>query len=460
MAHQNAKNRIKQAKRHAAKAEAKIQRLVAAGRWRKAKRRQRIDLGSSCARITKVSKANAKMPKHRRLNREGVLAVAANLNSWHGTREPVKVIAARKPSGGHRPIMSFGLRNRALQYLAKAAIEPFAELHPGQYALRGTERAVRDLLDAMNDHPYVTVTDIRNAFGSFDADAVVQLVPLPRVVAERTLISCNLNLVFKHNDLNGGEGGKSAGKIAPEELNSFEQSPASGVRNTLAVQGVDAGNEGQGSLSSPYCCSGAHGQFLTSVRLGIPQGSAVSTLVCEMLLAPVLRALPAETRVVSYADDIAMPARTPDEARRNDLSLVRALRRSPAGPLTEKYCKTVATEHGFAYLGYWFDKKHGAPRARPTRENLREFESKLERHYCRIVDGLVMNGRVWPPDLRKIDALLNCIRGWANGFSCWPYARKWAERRLRHYLFLPPGDLRTRVIEHFGGIATPSSRAA
>ena len=117
-------------------------------------------------------------------------------------------------------------------------------------------------------------------------------------------------------------------------------------------------------------------------------------------------------------------------------------------------------EHGFAYLGYWFDKKHGAPRARPTRENLREFESKLERHYCRIVDGLVMNGRVWPPDLRKIDALLNCIRGWANGFSCWPYARKWAERRLRHYLFLPPGDLRTRVIEHFGGIATPSSRAA
>ncbi len=450
MAPQNDKHRIQRAKRHAAEWRGEINRLVAAGRVNAAKKRRRKYLGSSCARIGTTSQANTKLPKHRRQSRKTVLAVAANLNPWHGTREPVKVFAARKPSGGRRPIMDFGLRNRALQYLARAAAEPFAQLHPGQYALRGTQNAVRDLLHAMNDHHHVTVTDIRDAYGSFDADAVVRLVPLPRVVAQRTLVSCGLNLVFKHKDLNSTEAAEKAAREAVEgQVNPFEPSLASGVCDALALQGAALGNEGHDARCSPYM-SYAHGQFMTSARRGIPQGSAVSALICEMLLAPVMRAMPAETRIVSYADDIAMPARTNAEAQRNELDLGRALRCSPAGSLTEKYCRTTTTDQGFAFLGYWLDTKHGAPRARPTHENLREFEDTLEHHYCQIIDGEVQHGCLCTPDHRKIDALLSFVRGWSQAFSCWPVARRYAERRVREYFMLPPGagDLKARLIEY------------
>lgn len=450
----NAKNRIKQAKRHAAEADAEIRRLVRDGHWRKARGRRRKYLGSSCAHITAVSQANAKLPKHRRRSRETVLAVAAALNPWHGTREPVKVFPVRKGSGGHRPIMDFGLRNRALQYLARAAAEPFAQLHPGQYALRGTQSAIRDLLHAMNDHHHVTVTDIRDAYGSFDADAVVRLVPLPRVVAQRILVSRDLNLVFKHKDLNSTEAAEKAAREAVEEqVNPFEPSLAKGVCTALALESVAQGNEGHDARSSPYM-SYAHGQFMTSARRGIPQGSAVSALVCEMLLAPVMRALPAETRVVSYADDIAMPARTKAEAQRNDLDLGRALRCSPAGPLTEKYCRTTTTEHGFAFLGYWLDTKRGAPRARPTHENLAKFETELERHYYQIMEDIVM----WrQPNPAKIKEMLRYARSWANSFSCWLFARAYVERQVRNYFELPPatGSLRVRLLDHLAGLAAP-----
>ncbi len=72
----------------------------------------------------------------------------------------------------------------------------------------------------------------------------------------------------------------------------------------------------------------------------------------------------------------------------------------------------------------------------------------MTRHYFNFMHE-IEGGR--PPVPGKVGAMLSTADGWANSFSVWPWARAYAERRVREMFDLPagPGDLEARVMRKY-----------
>src|SRR5207244_2235439 len=73
---------------------------------------------------------------------------------------------------------------------------------------------------------------------------------------------------------------------------------------------------------------------LVEARRGMPHGSTVSALVAEIVIASVLKALPAIGVVVNYADNMLVMAKTKAAARSLTKTVQLALLGHPVGPLT------------------------------------------------------------------------------------------------------------------------------
>src|SRR5262249_46835887 len=91
-------------------------------------------------------------------------------------------------------------------------------------------------------------------------------------------------------------------------------------------------------------------KYLADARRGIPQGSAVSPILAEMLLAPVLFQVPGGGKVVAYADNIVVLAKSECDADAMTDSLGLALKKHPAGPLWPKI-KSFPAGGPIDYLG-------------------------------------------------------------------------------------------------------------
>jgi len=338
-----------------------------------------------------VVEAHRKMPNHHK--KTGMVAgtIASRMNSFEGTGEPVTLhFKTKGTDDDFRPIMDFGIENRALQHLVLRVLEAQTNLHPSQYGTRegvtGAGQEVLKNLDA--GFAYTAEIDIRDCFPSVGVKVLSDHLPIPKKVTDHVVISQHLHLI-------------------PGNIKFFLGDPRDGADIELDV-------------SDPLY------QAIEEGRQGIPQGSATSSLIAEMLFAPVLSALPECGRVVGYIDNFLVMGKTKDDVSSMIFSLEEALWGHPVGPFVSRVVSDTPPENNFNFLGYELFKKGTAYKARPSGPNLSEFSYRFDSGLDKIENGtLSINVRQ-----KKAHDLKRYVRSWTASFSLWDRASKFRAARL------------------------------
>jgi hypothetical protein len=170
-----------------------------AGKRRRADYLTQQYLRSRDAKDVAAAQAWRKLKPHRRPNANQLPAIAERLNAWDGTTEPVILSFKEKASkpGHFRPLLDFGIENRALQHLVLGALKARADLHPNQYVMKGSHDAIRRVTELMaNGYEYAVEIDIKDCFASFDGEKVLDLLPLPKRVTKSVLLNGSHNLMY------------------------------------------------------------------------------------------------------------------------------------------------------------------------------------------------------------------------------------------------------------------------
>jgi Reverse transcriptase (RNA-dependent DNA polymerase) len=304
-------------------------------------------LTSFYARKAATLLAASKMPRCRRPKKSKLKTIAESLNAFQGTQEEVRLVLIRKKANTYRPTLDFGIESRALQHLVLSVLYAIAELHPRQFATRGVPAAIAEVMEAMRaGYVHVREIDIKDFYPSFDGDKLVELVPVQKKVIESVLLSERLHIVPStlHHILSCfGPADTDQKELAPMEM------------------------------------------YLADARRGIPQGSAASPLLAEMLLAPLLFQVPAGGKVVvvAYADNILVMAKTASDADAMTDSLELALKKHPAGQLSPKI-KSFPVDGPIEFLGHQVTAHGNEVRAQPTLENREKFEGRMMKRLARL----------------------------------------------------------------------------
>ena len=136
-------------------------------------------------------------------------------------------------------------------------------------------------------------------------------------------------------------------------------------------------------------------------------------------MSGVLTAVPKGTRLVCYADNIAVFARTKKEAIEVRDTLIRALSRGPAGNLRFGKKEVVKATEGFEFLGYELRVVRGNAVAKPTDDNQQSVLDKFIGHMTR----------------RRYDKARRCVTRWAPQFNLWPAIDEWLDWMLSEVEF-------------------------
>jgi hypothetical protein len=355
---------------HTKKLLTRIRAAHLAGKGSREKRHIALFLNSYEARHTAVVRAAKKFRKSKRPDAATIKAIAQKIDPWKGTQEPVAVSFKKKKSNPEkrRITMNFGIENCAFQYLILMVLEKTADLHPHQYATKGgVHPAIMQVAKAMSDgNLHAVELDIKDCYPSFVEEAIPDLLPLPKKVTEHTAICRHLNLTIGNlDDLFG------TASIFTQDL-------------------------------------------LAQARRGIPQGSAASNLIAEILLAKVVNQSPIAGRVFSYADNILILGQNEDDVKSTQLALESALKAHPAGPLVPN-AKTFKSGDPIDFLGHRLTYKSGKVLIEPSPANLKTFEKTLTSGLSAILQ------KTTPIAVRraKIKRLRTFIRSWVAAFkSC------------------------------------------
>jgi hypothetical protein len=308
----------------------------------------RLYLNSFDAKLMAVRRAYEQLPIHLRPDKAELPAIAQRIDPWKGSSEEVRVHYKRKSSdpNDRRPIMNFGIENRALQYLVLGVLEKLFQPHPRQYHNKGVTLAVSQVAKAMADGTvYAYELDITNCFQSFDGKKLASLIPLPKEVTDQVIISQHLNLKGATNNIYDPIG------------------PADGDESLKLIPAL------------------AH------ARRGIPQGSAASSIVAEMVLALSLNAVPELGRVFSYADNVLLLSTSKNNAVTMMKALRSALEAHPVGRLRPKV-KFFDAGEPIDFLGHRLTRLNEKVHIAPTLENQEKFEARVVHHLALLKQKL------------------------------------------------------------------------
>ncbi len=306
-------------------------------RFRRARWRYLTSPAAKCVAAEKaLRKAGAQVTE------DAIRALAAEMDAYSATGEPVYAHEVVKPSGGTRTVCDFGLRNRAVHYLLKPLLEACGAAHGHQYGFLGRSRD--DLANYVKEHVeagycYAVTLDIANCFGSFNGEAVADRLPLPRRVVDSHVTFRQLEIRYRSR-----------------------RSRSAGNRPMI-------GNAPSMSVSPP-------GTLRRMVFGGIPQGSAVSNLVAASLLADLIDVVPFGTPFGQYGDDIISLAKTEAEACTISNALRSALEGHPSGSMRLKSLQVSHIADGFEYLGYHFRECAGEVAICPKSANMERFRRR------------------------------------------------------------------------------------
>ncbi len=176
-------------------------------------------------------------------------------------------------------------------------------------------------------------SDIRHCYPSIDGQKIGGLLPIPEQVTRSVLLGGSLNL-----------------------------SICSKLSFNLAYPGAD----------EHYYAT----EFATA-RRGLPQGSAASPLVAEMLLAPLLADLPTCGAWIGYADNFLAMGKSEEDVVSMTSAFWGAVKAHPAGPLRLKPPFCTSRGVPFDFLGHRLRPLDGQVQILPSPENLAKFKAKF-----------------------------------------------------------------------------------
>ena len=340
----------------------------------------RLFLNSNAAKVVAVARVNAGRNKDNRLSPKNVRKIARGLSPWRGSDEPATVIFKQKADNENefRPIVDFGIKNQSLQLLVHAALDSACDLNPHQYFTRGgTHGAVSEVMDNLSaGYRWCCEVDIAKCFQSFDGGKLPGCLPLPEAVTRKVVSSQYYNLI--------------PGNFKEELGEDAFSNPEVVKYHTLAAE-------------------------IVSARQGIPQGSSVSPLVSEILLAPVIDQLPHKGRIVAYADNILLQAQSENEAVDMVSLLRRALKKHPAGPLMPSRITSFKPQEHIRFLGYLIKKKEGGYKAVPRPDRFKEFKKRINRK----IDYIENPTTTLAQKKEGIESLTKYVKSWTAAYPLW-----------------------------------------
>lgn len=317
-------------------------------------------LNGADSKLLAVADANRKMPRHRRSAKSQIEGIGRALDPWRGSSDPAVASAIDKDGGRFRVVLNFGIEHRALQTQSRRLVENEMVLDHRQHGFRngGRNRAaerVRDNIDA--GYRWFAEFDISEFYRSFNQRRLNEIVNLPEQVIQ--------NVVCPPEHIRHGHIGNAIGPI----------------------------------------------NLITVAREGISQGSSLSALVAELLVASILSDLRCNASIINYADNFGVMARTKQELMEAISALTRAFQRCPLGPfqLISKDGPRRVCE-GFDFLGYRFRTKRGRLLCLPSDKCQKKFFTRSLRLMTRMVER------------REAGADGKLQRGalsWASAFPLW-----------------------------------------
>jgi len=173
-------------------------------------------------------------------------------------------------------------------------------------SMRPVAESTRQAL--IDGYEWAVELDINKYYPSFDEEKLSRLLPLPKEVTDHVILSRYLNL----------------------------SSGFSSIGNSL-------GDDYEGDAIT----SGA----ISTARRGIPQGSAVSPIVAEAMVAFALKAVPPLGVIIAYADNILLLAKTKSDRDSKTEALLAAFEAHPVGRLRLSPTRFAPGEP-FEFLGH------------------------------------------------------------------------------------------------------------
>lgn len=304
--------------------------------------------------------------------------------------EPVTLSLKRKPDGRFRPILNFGVEQRARQILIRNLISAqFGERHWDQKLFNGGTKAAIEQVKANYEDGYQCAChlDVVGCFSSFNVEKVAELLFLPEEVARHVLTGQN---------------------------HAIELSP------TNTGEDVPVNSAGPRNLE----------EVMEQARRGLSTGSKVSPLIADVMLTLVHIALVdcGDIKVTSFADNFIVQARDRATLRNIVHSLRDALHKHPAGPLREHKVETQLMPFDtFEFLGYRLEpdgsrlvasmSEDNAEKARRLRADCYQ---RLRRAQCET-------------EIAELVFELNSThRALVNGFHAWPSRNLFHSRKMRN----------------------------
>lgn len=454
--HAPAMREVKRARRRAAKLLCRIEGAHESGDARRARELNRLYARSFHARLAAADEVNRNAKPHNRVSPAKVHALAAGAGH---RRMAARTYAKPKSGGGTRNITAPKPRAKVVQKMVARLIEPWIlpRLHPRQYAIRGGRKAACEavMLDmawaaAGRGAGWAVALDVRNFYPSIDAEAVASRLPVPLRMARAAICESAMNLQPaakkgrpKKAASQGNENILRGGKVAiPDEAGAKaalrggsrtgtgtlkKGGPRVSAKKTGNLEGgSDSPNRTRhGNDARPHSgvlnCDGCYELRRQKAKAkpasgpkGLIQGSPASNLAAELVMAEVLKALPACFRVACYGDNVIIITRTRKEAVEARKALVRAFAASPSGNFVLGKLEVVRLVDGFNFQGYQFRSVRGAPTVSPSDENQRKILGKFHQRMKR----------------RRYDKAKKCVERWASAFSLWPAIDDWKHHML------------------------------
>lgn len=287
----------------------------------------------SDAIIASAITANRKMKFGKRGSLEHCLSIPTKLDFSKRLPEPVRVWPQPKSNGGYRMIHDHGLLHRTAQHIVTRIMEAHYVPRPFQFTHSGIHAAIKET-KALIEQGYVHTAhlDIANFFGSFELEKLQPELPLAPAVVAHAVVGRHTRTVLDPEHTNG---------------KSF-------------------------AYSLPHTHT-----LLEEARLGVPQGSACSSIVAAYCVSRLQWPSIAGVALLNFADDFLLLAISADALTKAADELVIAVENLPGGTFKLKLKATRTASQGFKFLGHQLQIKEGALRTWPTVASQEEFFGKL-----------------------------------------------------------------------------------
>jgi RNA-directed DNA polymerase len=328
-----------------------LARSVKAGKKKKIKHLFSKILNSSAAKLSALVRTIYYDPDAPQYTLMELLRRARSLFAYAPIDEAVSLGFKEKHSGELRPVINFGWKRRALQQLCADILKVLLPAYSFDFMEKGNGGAdgAAEYLGAIikeGNYDFVITVDIKNCFRSVNQTKVAQLMPWKVPVTH--------NVVLIADDVTMRKELPPGGELA--------------LHPTVLEADIAA-------------------------RQGIPQGSLVSPLIMSRaVLGPLLNATPFAARVVLHGDDIAVPAKTEEEAKAIYNTLRSLLENEcPAGPLPIGFHKIWCVNEYVNFCKYKLrrtPKIFGAEiRYCPSTRSFNRYERNVVKIYLQAPDG-------------------------------------------------------------------------